>query len=435
MNAKRPKRYKKDRLDASAITPEIVAKWWKPRFGSTNPERMNNPLWEWLVRTRVDAYEARIRFGYPCPFDASRPGPAWCFDRMGQSVTALPDGGVVLIAGEHEDDYDPDFNIYNDVTVYHPDGSLEIFGYPKEIFPPTDFHTATLVRNRIVIIGNFGYPKDRKQNETQVAELDIVTWSVRLVPTSGESPGWIHNHVAEPKGDGRHIVVRAGLIDTAERDSKCPLLENPDQWILNLETWQWSRLTHENWDRYAFGAEGLRWLPLWKLKSLPFTIGYYADSTPDPDKPTPQQLVSSEKWDEFLSRFGGTNGKAQTEAAELYQEGFNPELDIYESLFRPNISHLMVPEIELEEEEEESEDCDEHGPLDFDEEDYSGPEGVFEGTRILVEGIVVRYKERGSQVVLTIEGKLPEHIVAALVSDLQNKLEVLLARPVYARRF
>ena len=100
MKPKRPKRYKADRLDASAITPELALEWRAPRFGTENPQRMNNPLWEWLVKTRLDADFAEDSFGYPSSFDA---GPAWCFARLGQSVTPLPDGRVILIAGEHED--------------------------------------------------------------------------------------------------------------------------------------------------------------------------------------------------------------------------------------------------------------------------------------------------------------------------------------------
>ena len=44
-------------------------------------------------------------------------GPVWCFSRFGTSLTELPDGRFVQIGGEHEDFYDPDFCIYNDVTV------------------------------------------------------------------------------------------------------------------------------------------------------------------------------------------------------------------------------------------------------------------------------------------------------------------------------
>jgi hypothetical protein len=436
MKPKRPKRYKKDRLDASAITPEIVSEWWKPRFGSSNPERMNNPLWEWLIRTRIDAYSAADRFGYPetSPCDDDFLGPAWCFARMGQSVTPLPDGRIVLISGEHEDGYDPDFNIYNDVIIYHPDRSLEIFGYPREIFPPTDFHTATLIAGRIIVIGNLGYPQDRKKGVTQVLEMDISTWRMRLIATSGESPGWLHEHVAELSTDGRNIVVRGGLIDPVEKDEKCPLLENPDRWSLNLENWQWTRSTLQTWERYAFGAEGLRSLPLWKLSGLPFTMRHYADSKPDPDKPSPQQVVPPEKWEEFLSRYGETNAKAQAEAADLYARGFNPDLEVFQSLYQPDFPHQPVPEVDTVEEKEEVEEYDEDGPFDWDEEDYSTPGDVFDGTRILIDEVVVRYKDSGGQVVLTIEGKLPEGIVSALVADLQRKLGILLAMPIYCRR-
>jgi len=60
-------------------------------------------------------------------------GPAWCFERFGKSETTLPEGRVVHIAGEHEDHYDPDFYIYNDVIVIGRDGSIAITGYPREI--------------------------------------------------------------------------------------------------------------------------------------------------------------------------------------------------------------------------------------------------------------------------------------------------------------
>jgi hypothetical protein len=436
MKPKRPKRYHPDKLDDSAITTEIVKAWWKPRFGTSNPERMNNPLWEWLVRTRMEAYAAAKRFGYP---ETSRHtpdflGPAWCFARFGQSVTHLPDGRIVLIAGEHEDHYDPDFNIYNDVTVYHPDDSLEIFGYPIDVFPPTDFHTATLVGNRIIIMGNLGYPEDRKIGTTHVMELDITTWSIKSITTTGEGPGWIHKQVAEPDDGGKCIKVRGGLICHLDKDGQTNILENPDDWCLDLNSLKWSRVHHERWTRYGFGAAGLRHMPLWKINCLPFTINFYGDSNPAPGEPTPKELVPTERWEDFQTRFGGTNAKAQADAAKLYQEGFHPDLEVFESLYRPDIPHQPAPSIEPEDEEEEAEDYDPDGPFDFDEDDYSTPGDVFDGTRILVDGVIVRYKDEGYQVILTIEGDLPEATTAALTSDLQRKLEILLMRPVYCQK-
>ena len=102
----------------------------------------------------MNAYQATQLLGGPSALEA---GPGWCFDRFGQSTTVLPDGREVLIAGEHEDYYDPDFFIYNDVVVRAPDGKVAIYGYSKEAFPPTDFHTATLLPDSIVLIGSLGY--------------------------------------------------------------------------------------------------------------------------------------------------------------------------------------------------------------------------------------------------------------------------------------
>src|SRR5712691_10149821 len=106
------------RPDAS-VTSELFKKWRSPRYGRANPERMNNPVWEWLIRSELTAYSANNEFEGPSSCDA---GPCWCFSRFGQSSTELPDGRVVLIGGEHEDFYDPDFYIYNDVVVKNPDG-------------------------------------------------------------------------------------------------------------------------------------------------------------------------------------------------------------------------------------------------------------------------------------------------------------------------
>jgi len=34
--------------------------------------------------------------------------------------------------------------------------NLKIYGYPKGVFPPTDFHTVTLVGHKIIVIGCLG---------------------------------------------------------------------------------------------------------------------------------------------------------------------------------------------------------------------------------------------------------------------------------------
>ena len=93
--------------------------------------------------------------------------PVWCAQRFGQSITFLEDGRVVQVGGEHEDSYDPDFCIYNDVFV-HEGEAIRIHGYPEDVFPPTDFHTATLLGREIVLIGSLGYVGTRKLGVTPV---------------------------------------------------------------------------------------------------------------------------------------------------------------------------------------------------------------------------------------------------------------------------
>jgi hypothetical protein len=103
-----------------------------------------------------------------------------------------PDGRVVYIAGEHEDYYDPDFYIYNDVVVIDRDGSIAINGYSRDVFPPTDFHSGTLVGGAIFIIGSLGYQHQRVVGSTPVFRLDIDTMIIGPVATTGEAH-WIGN--------------------------------------------------------------------------------------------------------------------------------------------------------------------------------------------------------------------------------------------------
>lgn len=91
--------------------------------------------------------------------------PDWCNYRELATYTNLADGTLVQIGGEHEDKYDPDFIVYNDVIIVRPDldgnakrssGGFEIYGYPEDKFPNTDRHTATYIPslNAILIVGN-----------------------------------------------------------------------------------------------------------------------------------------------------------------------------------------------------------------------------------------------------------------------------------------
>jgi ankyrin repeat protein len=198
-----------------------------PRFGTSNPEKMTEPFW-------VGAYQGAQVFDA-----ANRVHPIWCAQRFGQSLTRLPDGRVIQIAGEHEDSYDADFYIYNDVFVHRQDGTIEIYGYPEDVFPPTDFHTATLIGKYIYVIGSMGYPKQRRFGTTQVFRLDTESMQFERMEPGGEAPGWISSHRAAHVS-ANEIRVKAGTVVT--HDGKREMfLANDQVFVLDIAKLVWRR--------------------------------------------------------------------------------------------------------------------------------------------------------------------------------------------------
>jgi ankyrin repeat protein len=220
-------------LKASASEFELYR---SRRFGGQNPEKMNNIFWEGMIRSGVNAYQAGKMFGIENRFDGQYT-PIWCAQRFGQSVTLLTDGRIMQVAGEHEDHYDPDFCIYNDVFVHSPEGSVTIYGYPESMFPPTDFHTATLVGNYIYLIGSLGYPNCRLYGETPVYRLDTTSSQIERVETTGTRPGWIYKHRAMLIG-AHEIRIFGGNI-LCLMDGREVQKENSKVFILDIERRIW----------------------------------------------------------------------------------------------------------------------------------------------------------------------------------------------------
>ncbi|MCU7920271.1 MAG: hypothetical protein KZQ95_18215 [Candidatus Thiodiazotropha sp. (ex Epidulcina cf. delphinae)] len=242
------------------VTPSLFLEWRSPRFGSSNPTKVESKVWEWLVKSKLSGYGATEKMNGPSPFDK---GPTWCFDRFGQSCTLLPDGRRLYIGGEHEDYYDPDFFIYNDVVVEHPNGHLEFFCYPRESFLPTDFHSATLVGSRVVIIGSLGYPEGRQVGHTQIYLLDTESYQIESIGPEGESPGWIHKHSARLNSDAKAITLTGGKVYLGDQHS---LRENIDDWELDLQSWRWKRLTERNWPRWEVLRQDRTRNHLWEMR-------------------------------------------------------------------------------------------------------------------------------------------------------------------------
>jgi hypothetical protein len=340
------------------VTAAIFGQWRDARRGRHEAEDLSNPYWTWLIRSEVSAYSANQRFGGPSSFGGK---PAWSAERFGQTTTPLPDGRTVLVAGEHEDYYDPDFFIYNDVIVVESSGTITILGYPEEVFPPTDFHSATPRGHELLLIGNLGYQNQRIAGSTQLLRLNLETWSVRAQAAGGEPPGWIHRHDATLIDGGRSVLVTGGLRWMS--DGK--LVENIDDWRLELDTWTWERLTRRTWPRFEVRRADGRRNELWEMRQALWHLdhdGAWAEGEESRDRPSypmPRDRKALE---------------------ELYQPAA--------------LVHRRLPQ-------------------DLD---------AFDVHRIEVDGVIVRYKEGFDEVGLTVEGDLPDETVAALCEDLLDKL-------------
>ena len=344
----------------STVTPESFTEWRAARTGAGNPERMTNPVWVWLARhPEISAYQAYKHFGG----DGTGRSAGWTNHRFGQTRTVLPDGRTLAIAGEHEDGYDPDFWIYNDVIVTAPNGDVEIYGYLRDAFPPTDFHSATLVGDHLYLVGNLGYANSRRRR-AQVLRMHTGTLAVEPVETTGEDPGWIFEHQATRSDDGSSITVSRGQCDI-QRGERHFLREAIDDYVLDLTTLIWTRLTDRRWQQFELARGDGRIGNLWDISQL-------ADYVERPD-------------DEFC---------AQQAAKYRERLGREPDLDAWRSRFQPPVPHEELPR-------------------DDDE---------WRVHRIRVDGTIVRYVDdhRGARVV--IEGAVPASVVSALLDDLRTKL-------------
>ena len=348
------------------------SEWRKPQRGTRQAQRMNNPVWEWFIETRINAYHANKLLDGPSSIDA---GPCWCFDRFGQSETILTDGRKVFIGGEHEDHYDPDFYIYNDVVVISPTGEAEIFGYPEANFPPTDFHSATLIDDFIWIIGSLGYPESRTASNTQVLKLSLANWHIEQVTTHGSAPGWIHDHFAEYDDHERTIKVTHGQLDTGSDNGS--LIENIDDWALNIDDGQWTRLSERRWPRFELARSDIQPNHLWECREAIWTdeVGWEDDHR--------ESMESLEQ-----------------------QLGKLPQLDLVKRLYQPPIEHTEVPAKQ-----------DQYGVH-----------------RIRIDGVVVRYVEETYTVQITIEGDLPTSMVETLTDDCRGKFEAIELHPITVNR-
>ena len=226
-----------ERFDGLVLCdPATASQHAMVRPGGYNGEEITSDFHMAMLESCACAFFARKIYG----LDASGAERVWSADRFGQSLTGLPDGRWVQIGGEHEDGYDPDFCIYADVIVHSPPSEQggawgrQVFAYPAEVFPPTDFHTSTWVDGRIIVIGCLGYAAQRCPGETPVYVLDTSSFQMRQLECFGNMPGWLHEHRAQLVAPG--VVEVWGGKRCMENGEWQPV---PGRWRLDLAQCQW----------------------------------------------------------------------------------------------------------------------------------------------------------------------------------------------------
>lgn len=332
------------------VAPEAVRAqfkdWCMPRRGSANPECQTNDVWTWLIETGATPYRAHRAAGV-----GDKMSPMWCSGRFGQTETHLSDGSIVSVGGEHEDHYDPDFYIYNDVIVRHPDGSTEIYGYPRDVFPPTDFHTATLVDDTIWIVGGLRYLDDRIHGTTTICRLDLHDFSIHREEIAGTPPRWLFEHKARLGDGGQSIVLNGGQVahQSAQR-----YVENLTTWKLDLRAKTWTALETKAFTRWMLMREDGSPNDLWAISEVARANGSSRPST-------------------FAERY----------RSEFAARGLIVDAALYDARYQLPVPHEIVEQ----------------------------PEDSFRRYRIAVDDVIVRFDEDYFDITVTVEGTLPEDML------------------------
>ena len=340
------------RLHAPAEVIADFGTWQTTKRGNVNPENQTNGVWSWLIQTEAWPHAAHKAAG-----TGKKNEPGWCFCRFGKSETRLPDGTVVYVGGEHEDFYDPDFYIYNDVIVMRPDGAVEIYGYPVDVFPPTDFHSATLVGDEVLLLGGLGYGHDRQPAVTRSFRLCLSDFSIHRVETLGDGPSWLNGHTAELDQSRRKVVCSGGRVIHGKTGR---LVENLATWEFDLSNNGWSQLPGPTVHRWLLVREDDGYNELWG-------IGEVARAS--------RRKRQHETTETYRQRFAG--------------RGHVVDAALFDARFSPPFPH---------------ESAERAG---FAEDDWRTK-------RILVDGVLVRIVEGMSEITVTVEGDLPADRLSAL---------------------
>lgn len=158
---------------------------------------------------------------------------------------------------DSKDYYDPDFDIYNDVTIQYFDGTCELWHYPEEQFPPVYAHHTLYDENtnKVYITGGLGSGDRQRKNITEIYALDLETKDIQKVDASGESPVCLYHHEAEMY-DNDLIEIKGGYII-----KNGVAIKNLYLWYFDLKTKTWLKKEAEKYHHWVLRPEkGSRFL-------------------------------------------------------------------------------------------------------------------------------------------------------------------------------
>lgn len=341
----------------------------------TTPVGLAHPVYNWLIQSRLYGSSIRQLINQHLNIDPAH--AVWCFNRMGQSCTTLADGTEIYIAGEHEDYYDPDFRIYNDVVIIYPDQTIKLLQYPHQDFPPTDFHTASLdaEQQHIILVGSMGHPERRDLQTTQVAIFNLLTTQIKLIKTTGHAPSWLNQHEVIWI-DNDVLEVSAGHVLLTVPEVDYPLfIRNLYRWQLNTINWQWHKPEQSEYQHWYLCRQDQGNLCLFDMSCL---------------------IRDHQHHKEAIS---------QAEQHLISKLGFLPSIEVYQALYQPDYPH-------------QSGHVDPDKKVEYNE------------YYIQVAGVQILYIEEFNHIQMIAEHAIDPALMQQLVVDLKVKLEALHATPI-----
>ncbi|MFC4996057.1 hypothetical protein [Rubritalea tangerina] len=206
---------------------------------------MTNPFWSTVCRRSL----MPIKPMPPSMSEFFRLQAMLSYERFGMSETKLEDGRTILIAGEHEDYYDPDFFIYNDVIVKDANERFKSSAIPKTSFQPLTF-TVPLSSATVSTSLAPWLHRQAQEKDTPVYYLDLKDYTIHQV-NSGQALAGSSSmkRSTNSRPTPSPSIVGKRWIDSGD------IIDNFSKWQLKLDTKQWTLVEERPWSQFRFSRK------------------------------------------------------------------------------------------------------------------------------------------------------------------------------------